>query len=201
VTPERRRQALLALLALVVVFALWRWLPALVPEVPAPAPPRAAAAGRPGRPMKAGQSALEVRDVVELRLGALEVEPVEFQVGRDPFRFGPAPAPPPPPPPTADELAALEDARRRAEDRARQVAVENAKPRPPVFDLTYLGSFGPAGRRVAVFSDKGRQEILNARRGEVLRGKFILDEIGLESVSLKFVGFPEVPAQRVGIGG
>jgi hypothetical protein len=109
---------------------------------------------------------------------------VEFRAGRDPFRFGAAPTPPPPPPPTAAELAALEEARRRAEEVSRQAAVENAKPRPPAFDLTYLGSFGPADRKVAVFSDKGRQEILNARRGEVLRGKFILDEIGLESVSL-----------------
>lgn len=200
---ERRQQALLALLAVVAVVALWRWLPTLVPDAPPPPPVdvRRAARARPERPVRAGQTALDVAEVGELRLQDLEVEPTEFRVGRDPFRFGAPPPPPTPPPPTAEELAALEQARLQAAERARARAVEEAKPRPPAFDLTYLGSFGPPDRRVAVFSDKARQEILNARRGEVLRGKFILDEIGLESVSLKFVGFPEVPAQRVGIGG
>ena len=203
-TPARRQQLLFLLLAVAVALALYRWLPALVPEAPPASLPetRTLAPGRGGRqPVVAGKSGLEVAEVVELRLKDLDVEPSEFRVGRDPFRFGAAPTPPPPPPPTAAELAAMEEARQVAEQRQRQRAVEKAKPRPPAFDLTYLGSFGPPGRRVAVFSDKTKQEILNARRGEVLRGKFILDEIGLESVSLKFVGFPQVPAQRVGIGG
>lgn len=203
-TPARRQQLLFLLLAVAVALALYRWLPALVPEAP-PAPlveSRPPAQGRAGRqPVVTGKSGLEVAEVVELRLRDLDVEPSEFRVGRDPFRFGAAPTPPPPPPPTAAELAAMEQARLQAEEQNRRRAVEDAKPRPPAFDLTYLGSFGPPDRRVAVFSDKTRQEILNARRGEVLRGKFILDEIGLESVSLKFVGFPQVPAQRVGIGG
>lgn len=203
-TSARRQQLLFLLLAVAVALALYRWLPALVPEAP-PAPlveSRPPAQGRAGRqPVVTGKSGLEVAEVVELRLRDLDVEPSEFRVGRDPFRFGAAPTPPPPPPPTAAELAAMEQARLQAEEQNRRRAVEDAKPRPPAFDLTYLGSFGPPDRRVAVFSDKTRQEILNARRGEVLRGKFILDEIGLESVSLKFVGFPQVPAQRVGIGG
>ena len=202
-SPQRRQQVLLALLAVAAAVGLWRWLPGLVPDAPPPVAvdARPSPRARSGRPVRAGQTALEIVEVGALRLRDLEVEPSEFRVGRDPFRFGALPPPPPPPPPSAEELAALEEARRRAEEMARARAAEEAKPRPPAFDLTYLGSFGPPDRRVAVFSDKGRQEILNARRGEVLRGKFILEEIGLESVSLKFVGFPDVPAQRVGIGG
>jgi hypothetical protein len=67
--------------------------------------------------------------------------------------------------------------------------------------LTYLGSFGPKSRRIAVFADESGENLYNARTGEVLEGKFIVDRIGYESVDLKFVGFPDEPARRLPIGG
>lgn len=202
-TPERRQRFLLAGLGASLLLAAVIYLPALF-RVPADEDGLAAAApasARPARPgARGGRTALDVAEVSELRLVRLDVEPFAFQVGRDLFRFGPPPAPPPPPPPPPVDLEALERARREAEERARLAAIEAAKPKPPPVDLVFLGSFGPPGKRVAVFSDKGKQEVLNVRQGEVLAGKFILEEIGLESVSLKFVGFPETPAQRLGIG-
>ena len=80
-------------------------------------------------------------------------------------------------------------------ERAAQAAI----PRPPEFTLRYLGNFGPGGRRIAVFSDGGT--IYNAFEGDVLEGRFEVARIGYESVEIRYVGFPDVPALRVGISG
>jgi hypothetical protein len=79
-----------------------------------------------------------------------------------------------------------------------QQQVEAAKPKPPPFTMSYLGSFGPPSRRIAVFSDG--KTIYNALKGEVLAGKFIVAEIGYESVDIRFVGFPDWPPQRLAVG-
>jgi len=50
-----------------------------------------------------------------------------------------------------------------------------------------------------VFSDG--KVIHNAMAGEVLDGEFIVDRIGFESVDIKYVDFPEVPALRKAVGG
>lgn len=196
-TAERRRQLLLGLLVVLLLALglqqLWRYVDVAAPRAAAPA--KAA----PGAKATAKGAASE--EVVELRLADLEVTPFEFVVGRDPFRFGELPPPPPPPPPTKAELEALERARLAAQESARVAAIEAAKPRPPAVDLIFLGSFGPPTGRFAVFSRQGREEVFNAREGEVIDNKFIVDGIGLESVSLKFVGFPQAPAQRLAIGG
>jgi hypothetical protein len=68
-------------------------------------------------------------------------------------------------------------------------------------NLRYLGSFGPERARIAVFVGPGGGEVLNAREGDVLEGKFIVERIGYESVDLKFVGFPDAPARRLAAGG
>ena len=85
------------------------------------------------------------------------------------------------------ELAELERAAREA-----------AIPKPPPFTLSYLGSFGPPSRRLAVFSDG--KTIYDVQQGETIQGKFIVSQIGYESVDIKFVGFPEWPAQRLAVG-
>lgn len=137
--------------------------------------------------------------VVELRTDALAAEAGEYHAGRDPFRYG---EPPPPPPPTAEELREIERRRRESEAaqrRAEEVQREYlSKPHPPEVDLTFLGSFGPRSRKIAVFSD-GRN-IYNAFEGDVLNRKFIVQRIGLESVDLTFVGFPDEPAKRLPVG-
>ncbi|HKV12524.1 MAG TPA: hypothetical protein VJ725_30545 [Thermoanaerobaculia bacterium] len=141
--------------------------------------------------------------VAQLRLGDLDRVPPGYAEGRDPWRFvtppppPPEPAPPPPPPPSAAELAAQEEARRRAAEEAERLRLEALKPKPPEFTWEYLGNFGPANKRIAVFSD-GKREY-NVQEGEVLDKKFIVARIGYESVDIKFVGFPNEPAKRLGV--
>jgi hypothetical protein len=178
---------------LAAIFATQRLGPLLVPGDAADAGVDGAGDGRGGRGSRGGPLV-----VAELRDPARGVPSRTLRAGRNPFRFG---VPPPPPPPTAEELAAA--ARRRAEEEAlrRQLEAQRleelSRPRPPEFSWKYLGNFGPERRQVAVFSDG--QNIYNALEGEVLDGRFIVARIGYESVDIKFVGFPDVPARRLGV--
>ncbi len=127
-------------------------------------------------------------ELAALRLADLDRRTRKLVLGRDPFRFRPRRRPPPPPrsrpappPPPSPRLA------------------EPSGSTPPRFRLDYVGSFGPPDRKIAVFSDG--KVIHNAMAGEVLDGEFIVDRIGFESVDIKYVDFPEVPALRKGVGG
>jgi hypothetical protein len=129
--------------------------------------------------------------------------PGKLLIGRDPFRFGVPPPPPPPPELSAAERAELERALALAEEKRLQLLAEQAAydaiPKPPAIDITYLGSFGPESRKIAVFSDG--TTIHNALVGDVVNDKFIVASIGYESVDLKFVGFPDQPAERLAVSG
>lgn len=204
----RERSLLLALAGLggvAVLRLLWTLL--APPALPAPLPARAASAPKAGATSAkfgkgSGKAEAELpKEIVELRVAALESQPRALSVGRDPFRFGPVPPPPPPPPPTKAELAEMarqEQARREAAERA---AREAMIPRPPPVTVVYLGSFGPEKLRIAVFADDKGENLYNVRVGEIVEGKFIVDRIGYESVDIKFVGFPDEPAKRLPIGG
>ncbi len=214
---SRQRVLILILIALALI-AAWRYF--LAPmlgiggdEAPAPA----AAAARPatdgeGDPLsRTGRSnANEQRhgarpgDRVEvLRLADLDRVPAESPGGRDPWRFVDPPPPKPivPKGPSAEELARLEAARKAAEERARAAAqvaaAEAAKPRPAEFTLQYLGRFGPANKKLAVFTNG--KDVQNVQEGDVIDNKFIVAHIGLESVDIRFVGFPDWPTKRVGV--
>lgn len=204
---SQRERRLLAILGLFVAALLVRGLfvlakpGATAAETAVVESPRAgSAAPRFGRGTR--QKVAQIPDAIaELRLEDLVVQPRDLAVGRDPFRYGPLPPPPPPPGPSAEDLERMrreaEEARRRAEAAAREAAI----PRPPPVTVVYLGSFGPAERKVAVFTGEGGDKLYNALVGDVLEGKFIVDRIGFESVDLKFVGFPNEPAKRLAIGG
>lgn len=126
-------------------------------------------------------------EVSELRVADLDRRSRKLTVGRDPFRFGVATRPPaPPPPPRAPPSRVVQPP-------------PPSGPQPPRVDLDYLGSFGPTRRKIAVFSDG--ETIHNAMTGDIIEGKFIVHQIGYESVDLKFVGFPDVPAKRLAAGG
>jgi hypothetical protein len=141
--------------------------------------------------------------VLPLRLAALDAMPRSFTAGRDPWRFVEPPPPPPPVPkqPSAAELRALQEAeaarQRLLAQQQAAAAAEAAKPKPAPFTWTYLGSFGPVRQRIAVFSDG--QKVWNAREGDVLEGKFVVAQIGYESVDIRFVGFPDWPAERLAV--
>lgn len=133
--------------------------------------------------------------VAELRDASQPQVDAELTPGRDPWRFGqrpepprPAPTPPPQPPPPEPEPV-----------QAAPVQTEPAVPQPPPVDVTFLGSFGPARRKIAVFDDG--ETVYNALVGDVVKDKFKVHEIGFESVDLTFIGFPDVPPKRLPIGG
>lgn len=188
---ERRLVGVLAAVALLLgVPRLWR-------AVTAPA-----GAGL-GPVATAGGPSDDLPAPLELRDEDLVPRPGSLRIGRDPFRFGQAPPPPPPPPPSAAELAEQERARAAAEAERQRLLAEQARldaiPKPPAVNLTYLGSFGPETRKIAVLFDG--QNIYNALAGDVVGGKFVVERIGYESVDLKFVGFPDTPAQRLALSG
>ena len=61
-------------------------------------------------------------------------------------------------------------------------------------DIHGFDPAGPAGNLNAVrhfaTADDLRAEIVNARVGDIIQGKFILRTIGIESVEIAFTGFP-----------
>jgi hypothetical protein len=132
------------------------------------------------------------REVVPLDSAALKPHAQTIAIGRDPFRFGPEPTPPPtPPPPPAPTPYVLVGP---------VLPPPPKRPTPPNPDhLKFLGSFGPADNRIAVVLSGG--EIYNVREGAVLEGKFIVQQIGFESVAIAFVGFPDEPPRRLPVGG
>jgi hypothetical protein len=192
---SERQRWLLAALGVLVLALLVRYVPWSGGEEslgPARARPGNAATG-------AGPD-----EVAELALGSLSQIPHSAPVGRDPWRFYvPPPTPPkPPPPPTKEELErerlALEQAARDAAERQRLALEEAARPKPPKFTFKYLGSFGPKNRPLAAFSDG--KTIVNAREGDVILAKFRVAKIGYESVDIKYIEFPDVPALRLAVG-
>jgi len=68
---------------------------------------------------------------------------------------------------------------------------------PPNFDRTYIGHLGPGRKLVAVFRMGDELEVAVA--GDVLSEKFIVLSVGLESVEIGFVGYPEEVVTRVPI--
>lgn len=72
-------------------------------------------------------------------------------------------------------------------------------PQPPAFRYKFIGTFGPPEAPIAVFTADG--ELLNVRRGETFGGKFVLLNIGIESVDIGFVGFPPDVRRRIPVGG
>jgi len=133
-------------------------------------------------------------EIAELRLDALDHKPASYKPGRDPFRFAPRRQP--------KAVAKPEPAAPRPAAKPRPAAPRPRRPpapKPPAIEFVYLGSFGVPGREIAVFSDG--KEILNAFAGDVLQQEFVVRSIGYESADVGFVNFPDVPAERLAVGG
>ncbi|HVT57347.1 MAG TPA: hypothetical protein VHR45_03020 [Thermoanaerobaculia bacterium] len=212
-----RRTALLAVLGLVLAITVWVYFPdsdggapaggvqgrgaaaAGDPELGGASPAAGGAAAHRGGSGGDAGAGTPVR-VIPLHFERLTKVAASYTPGRDPWRFVEPPPPPPPPPhvPTAAELQAIKEAQEAAARLATQQAIEAAKPKPPPFTMAFLGSFGPSGRRIAVFSDG--PTIYNAHEGDTLNNQFIVARIGYESVDIQFVGFPQEPAQRRAVG-
>jgi hypothetical protein len=202
---ESRTKTLLGFLAVLLLVVAWHYLgpdsDSGVSGGPGGAPPGVSGAA----PRRAvAETRKPVEFVEELRVADLQAVPRSFTPGRDPWHFVEPPPPPPPKPrqPTKEELERMRLAQEQLDrQRAAQLAQQQAEaliPKPPPFTMSYLGSFGPAEKRLAVFTDG--KTIYNTQQGEVIGGKFVVAHIGYESVDIQFVGFPNVPAQRLAVG-
>lgn len=133
-------------------------------------------------------------NLVDLRLSELTQEGGSYSPQRNIFRFEARKPPPPPPPPPPV----------RQQDNGPKPPPPPPPPppvkRPPVFNMSLIGIFGPEGNRLAVFKD-GPDLIVNAGVEEVLQEKFIVHTIDIKSVTIKYVGFPDTPAKRLTLDG
>jgi len=188
--PQQQKKLLAVLLVALAAFSVYRFSQMADPERIAYV--RAGAGS-------VVDSRLADVDVPRLDLEALRREAATYTPGRDPFRFGPPPQPKPERPRRRQPPAQRPE---RVEPEPPPTPVPAApppKPQPPPVDFVYLGSFGPEGRRIAVFAKN--DEIHNALTGDVLLDRFIVDKIGFESADIKFVGFPDAPQKRLEAGG
>ncbi len=150
----------------------------------------------------------------------LDAESGSYNSKRNIFSFPVPPPPPPPPPPPDRDKDGIPDFRDNCPDKYNpdQADIDHngigdacqttpvipppppppPAPVPPPFTYKYIGTFGSARNPIATFAREG--EIVNARVGDVIDGKFVLRNIGIESVEISFIGFPPDQKQRVPLG-
>ena len=157
-----------------------------------------------------------------VRLDLLEAESGSYKSERNLFAYKAPPppppiaAPPPPAPPPDQDKDGVPDFRDNCvstpnpdqQDVDRdgigavcdepEVPPPPPPPVPPQFMWKFIGMFGRPQSPIATFTREG--EIVNARAGEIIEGKFILRRIGIESVEIGYVGFPPDITLRVPLG-
>lgn len=200
-SKDQRQKVLLGVLLVLMLVAVWRQFG---PRITAGS--GSSESGNRSQAAERGtvRSVVDSPGVVELHLEDLEKVAGRFRPGRDPFRFGEARTLEAEPTEDEDDeaarAAAAQEALRRAmEAQRRQEAAVSGRPVLPDFDLKFLGSFGSRQKRLAVFSDGA--EIFNALEGGVLKSHFVIRQIGLESVDVGYLDYPDEPAIRLAAGG
>lgn len=170
-TPEQQRKLAIALATALVLIVGWRLGG---PQVAAWWSGDSDAVQR-----EAQRSQLSGIEVVDIRLDALEGAPATYTPDRDLFRYPPPKPkprpvvkPPPPPPPPVEETE-----------------YKPPPPIPPQLPYDLLGIFGPERRRIAAL--KEGEEIVNALESQTLKDKFIVYDIGFDTVEFRYVGFSE----------
>jgi hypothetical protein len=73
------------------------------------------------------------------------------------------------------------------------------EPLPPPLPFRCIGRFGNSSTTFVALADD-THNVLNARAGEIVDGRFIVRSIGVESVDIGFVGFPASADKRIAIG-
>jgi hypothetical protein len=102
------------------------------------------------------------------------------------LRPPPTPTPAPPPPPVCGDPRHVGPC---------PPPPPTPTPPPPEISFKFIGTFGPKAQPIAVLSQGG--EIVNAREGEVVFGRFIVKKIGYESIDVGFVGWTD--SRRLGL--
>jgi Thrombospondin type 3 repeat len=153
----------------------------------------------------------------------LDTEAGSYKSDRNLFSYREPPPPPPPPPPKPpppppdrdkDGVPDFKDNcpdkpngdqtdidRNGIGDACQTTAVIPPPPPPPVppqFNYKYIGTFGPPSAPLATFVSG--DEILNVHAGDTIAGRFVLRSIGIESVEIGFVGFPNDVTRRIPLG-
>jgi len=181
-TDSRRQRLLVLVLGALLLFYAYRQIGGLFDG---------GREGLLGSPPNFDFSGLLDTEVESLALSRLSAEAQEVSVGRSPWEYGKAPLPVRvEPPPRA--VAPLNQPR---PEPPAPISTAPSRPIPPAVDVEFLGSFGPANRKVAVFG-KG-DLVINALVGDLVNKKFRVHAIGLESVDLTFEGFPDTPPKRI----
>lgn len=181
---DSRTRLLLGILTFAGLCAVWTWIGPAADEETSP----------PLRTPGTGRSAAPLEHIEEPLFAALAVRPVERVPGRDPWRFVELPRP--------AQRGVQSPVRHPGSEPAQPVpmpAPVMTAPEPPAFPWTYLGSFGPAHRRIAVFAESAAPgaPVQNRREGEILAERFVLERIGIESVDVRPLNLPGAPAQRL----
>jgi hypothetical protein len=176
---------------------------------PSPAPHATAVAATPG--------------VEPVHLDLLEADSGSYKSDRNIFSYYEPPPPPPPPPvkppppPPDQDNDGIPDFRDNCVSTANpdqqdidhdgigtvcetepEIPPPPPPPVPPPFNYKFIGMFGNPRNPIATFTREG--DIVNARVGDVIEGKFILRGIGIESAEIGFVGFPADVRQRIPLG-
>jgi hypothetical protein len=206
--------------ALLALFAIYVFAS---PEAPLREETAVQTAARPGlrSPVQRARPAAP-EGVEPVRLEMLEPDSGSYNSDRNLFRYveppppTPVPTPKPVPPPDRDRDGIPDfqdncptvanpdqlDIDRNGIGAACQTTTEipppPPPPTPPPFPYKYIGSFGTPSRPIAAFSSG--EEIVNVRLGETFGGRFILRNIGIESVDIGYVGFPPEVRKRIPVG-
>jgi hypothetical protein len=181
---EPRKGALLAgLLVVLAVVVVYRLKPALVEGV---------VGGSSDAPAKVGSY-----EVPKLGWSASATpKPVIGSGTRSLFTYGPPPTPTPDLRPTPTPPPTLPP-RPTAVPTPAGIEVEGGTrlPTPPTFSMTYLGWLGPDRLPIGVFRDGG--EVVVIARGDTVKNRFILRDVGPNSVTIGYVGYPESVTRKV----
>jgi hypothetical protein len=200
----RRQLYVLAALAVVLILAVVKWggkSSADAPAQPAPATgpsvdseeKRPAGRARSRASLEKKAVAEDVPIVTKDMLNPVRGRPGEQ--GRNIFDFRaptvpplptPTPAPPPPPAPGSVQFVG-----------PMPPPGPTPTPVPPALNFKFIGTFGPKDQPIAVLLQS--DQLLNARAGDVVFGRFILRSIGYESVEIGYVGYPPSVTTRLGI--
>lgn len=178
---ERRRQLLLAAVAIVLALVAYQaWPRTSAGPVPSSNERRTPATRTPAAPAAAAASGQDASGAPDVHLEALDAaHPKPGPTDRNLFRFK-AKAPPPPPPSSMKPMQPVPVA-------PPVPTGPLPPPPPPPITLKFIGFADPGGGKpkVAVLTD-GVGPPFSAREGEIVAGRYRILKIGVESIELAY---------------